>query len=145
MLDTSLTERLREPNPQRYRHDEIPTNSAMDALERIGTALDFGRRDKIIIPDSQFDLRPAAPEFDLAVILPDWSPEHRQRLLSRAVFDPATFGRALLHNDNQGVVRSYLAARWLRRRRQANASVADIFQLLFATTYGIDVVRPSMT
>jgi len=145
MLDTSLTERLREPSPQRYRHDEIPTTRAMDALERIGTALAFGRRDKIIIPDSQFDLRPAAPEFDLAAILPDWSPEHRQRLLSRAVFDPATFGHARLHNDNQGVVRSYLAARWLRRRHQANASVADIFQLLFATTYGIDVVRPSMT
>ena len=61
------------------------------------------------------------------------------------MFNPATFGRARLHNDNQGVVRSYLAARWLRRRRQANASVADIFQLLFAATYGIDVVRPSMT
>ena len=145
MLETSLIERLREPSPQRYRHDELPTTRAMEALERIGAALDFGRRDKIIIPDSQFDLRPVAPEFDLAAILPDWSPEHRQRLLSRAVFDPATFGLARLHNDNQGVVRSYLAARWLRRRRQANASVADIFQLLFATTYGIDLVRPSMS
>jgi hypothetical protein len=145
MLDTSLTERLREPNHQRYRYDEIPTTRAMEALERIGAALDFGRTDKIIIPDSQFDLRPAAPDFDLAAILPDWSPEHRQRLLSRAVFDPATFGSARLHNDNQGVVRSYLAARWLRRRRHANASVADIFHLIFATTYGVDVVRPSMT
>jgi hypothetical protein len=145
MLDISLTERLREPNPQRYRHDEIPTTRAMDALERIGAALDFGRTDKVIIPDSQFDLRPAVPDFDLAAILPDWSPEHRQRPLSRAAFDPATFGRARLHNDNQGVVRSYLAARWLRRRLHANASVADIFQLLFATTYGVDVVRPSIT
>ena len=51
MLDTSLTERLREPNPQRYRHDEIPTTRAMEALERIGAALDFGRTDKIIIPE----------------------------------------------------------------------------------------------
>ena len=145
MLETSLTERLHEAATQRYRHDEIPSRRAMDALERIGAALDFGRTDKIIIPDSQFDLRPAAPDFDLAAILPDWSPEHRRRLLSRAVFDPATFGRARLHNDNQGVVRSYLAARWLRRRRRENASFADIFRLLFATTYGIEVVRPSMT
>ncbi len=144
MLDASLTERLREPNLQRDRRDEITTTRAVDALERIGAALDFGRTDTIIIPDSQFALRVGAPHFDLPAILPDWSAEHRQRLLSRAVFDPATFGRARLHNDNQGVVRSYLAARWLRKRRQTNASLEDIFELLFATTYGAAVVRPSM-
>jgi hypothetical protein len=59
------------------------------------------------------DFRSAVSDFDLAAILPDWSPEHHQRLLSRAVFDPATFGYVRLHNDNQGVVRSFLAARWL--------------------------------
>jgi hypothetical protein len=31
---------------------------------------------------------------DLAQVLPDWSPQDRTRLLSRPVFDPATFGRA---------------------------------------------------
>lgn len=144
MFETSLTERLREPSPRRFRNDEISATQAMDALERIGAALTFGRTDKIIIPDSQLDVKPAATDFDLGAILPDWSASHRQRLLSRAAFDPATFGRARLHNDNQGDVRSYLAARWLHKRRQANASHADIAQLLFAKTYGVDVVRPSL-
>ena len=34
MLNTSLTERLREPNRQHYRQDEIPPTRAMNALER---------------------------------------------------------------------------------------------------------------
>ncbi len=145
MLETSIQERLKEPDPARYRRDEIPITRAMTALKRIGAALEFGQTNTILIPDSQVDFQPVGPGFDLADILPDWSPEHRQRLLSRAVFDPATFGRARLHNDNRGDVRSYLAARWLHDRRQTNASVQQILQLLFDTTYGVDVIRPSMT
>jgi len=145
MLDESLRQRLREPDPARYRNDEVLTTRAMEALERVGAALDFGRTDKIVIPDSQLSFQPAAPDFNLDAILPDWSAGHRLRLLSRPVFDPATFGRVRLHNDNLGEVRSYLAARWLWKRRQTNASFADIFQLLFATTYGVSVIRPSMT
>ncbi len=45
--------------------------------------------------------------------------------LTRPVFDPATFGRARLHNDNEGVVRGYLAARWFDRLRKANLSLKE--------------------
>ena len=76
--------------------------------------------------------------------MPDWSAEHRRQLLTRAVFDPATFGRIRLHNDNQGVVRGYLAARWLYRRRQANCPIPTLLDLLFADTYGVSVIKPSV-
>jgi hypothetical protein len=64
--------------------------------------------------------------------------------LQRAIFDPATFGRARFHNDNRGVVRAYLTARWLNRLRKHNLSQQGLFDLLFSETYGVEVIKPSM-
>jgi hypothetical protein len=64
--------------------------------------------------------------------------------LSQPVFDPATFGRARLHNDNEGAVRGYLAAQWLHRLHSGNLTRGELFDLLFATSYGIKLVKPSM-
>lgn len=143
MLEASLIERLREPNPLHAQNDPIDFEHASRALERIGAALVFGRADKLSIPDPEIMATPSI-DFDLAQVLPDWSAEHRRRLLTRAVFDPATFGRVRLHNDSLAEVRSYLAARWLVRRRQENCSVRDLLDLLFAESYGLSLIKPSV-
>jgi hypothetical protein len=144
MLATSLRERLRESDPVRARHDVIDIDRAGQALERIGAALVFGRLITLSIPDGEIVLTGPNPGFDLAHVLPDWSETDRARLLGRPVFDPATFGRVRLHNDNEGVVRAYLAARWLQRLRQANLSRTGLFNLLFADVYGVQLVKPSL-
>lgn len=145
MLESSLTAWVREPNPDRARGDSLDETRAVHAIERIGAALVFGRKATIAIPDSEL-LRPEDERpLDLALVLPDLSIQDRARLLSRPFFDPATFGRARLHNDNQGVVRGYLTARWLHRLRGGgNLSRGELFALLFATTYGIKLVKPSL-
>ena len=84
------------------------------------------------------------PPLRLADILPDWTPLHLPHLLARPVFDPATFCRVRLHNDNEGVVRGYLAAHWLKHLLESNLSLTAIFDLLFASTYGVSLTRPSM-
>jgi hypothetical protein len=142
MMELSLAERLQEPDPQRARTDPIEHSRAMRALERVGASLVFGRFDTLTIPDPETASGTQTSELDL--ILPDWSSEHRRRLLARAVFDPATFGRVRLHNDNQGAVRSFLTANWLLRRRQENCSVRDLLDLVFAESYGYSVVKPSL-
>ncbi|HEX3664504.1 MAG TPA: hypothetical protein VHU23_04640 [Rhizomicrobium sp.] len=138
MIDLSIRERLKEP--ERSGADEIPAERAILALERIGAALAFGRVDRLTIPDPDQN-----SEVNLTEILPDWSPNHIQRLLSRAIFDPATFGTVRLHGDNEGVVRSFLAARWLlRRQQQPGFSKGDLRDLLFSNTYGLKLVKPSL-
>jgi hypothetical protein len=144
MLATSLRERSDENDPARARHDAIDADRAADALDRIGAALVLGRATTLSIPDNEIILAETNSGFDLADILPDWGGKDRSRLLGRAVFDPATFGRVRLHNDNEGVVRGYLAARWLHRLRQANLSRTGLFGLLFADVYGVQVVKPSL-
>jgi hypothetical protein len=144
MVEMSLTERIQEPNPQYALTDPIAPDHAMWALERIGAAMVFGRFDRLDIPDPEIVLSSSDPKHHLDQILPDWPPEHRRRLLARAVFDPATFGRVRLHNDNVGDVRALLAAKWLLRRRRENCSVRDLLDLLFADSYGYSLIKPSL-
>jgi len=144
MLETSLKERLREPDLGRARRDALDSDRAFAALERIGAALVMARVRTITIPDTAISLSDESPPLDLADILPDWSPVDRARLLTRPVFDPATFGRARLHNDNEGVVSAYLASRWIERLRGANLSRGAVLELLFGDTYGLKLIKPSM-
>lgn len=144
MIEVSLSERLQEVNPLHAQNDPISLEAAFQALERIGAAMVFGRVDKIAIPDLSMSAATRPQGLVLREVLPDWSDEHRRRLLSRAAFDPATFGAVRLHNDNAGVVRAFLAARWLARRRRENCTWPEIRALLFTERYGIALIRPSL-
>lgn len=143
MVEGSIGERLKERNPDRTRGDDLDGVTALRAAERIGAAMVFGRQTTIAIPDRERELL-SDSSLDLADILPDWPGDDRLRLLTRPIFDPATLGRVRFHNDNDGTVRSFLAARWLMRLRQANLSSAGLFRLLFADSYGLEVIRPSL-
>jgi hypothetical protein len=143
VLATSINERLRETNAFHAQSDPIAEDRALLAVERVGAAFVFGRRDKLSISDSEISFA-ASPDFDPAHVLPDWSAEHRGRLLMRPVFDPGTFGRVRLHNDNLGEVRSYLAARWLKCRRAQNVPLHALLDLLFADSYGVSLIKPSL-
>lgn len=144
MLDVCLRERLHEPNPDRSRQDSLDLERAYSAIERVGAAMIFARRDTVTVPDAEIDLSEHTSHIDLSDVLPEWSPQDRARLLTRAVFDPATLGRVRLHNDNEGAVRSYLAARWLRRLSAMELSSQDLLDLLFGEEHGLQVVRPCM-
>lgn len=143
MLQLSVQERLQE-DPRKARHDPLAVDRGMNALERIGASLLLGRLTDIVIPDSSISLVSEAPGLDLAEVLPDWSGEDRAHLLSRAVFDPASAGRARLHNDNEGNVRSFLAAQWLRRLVVGGCPQSAVTRLLFSKKYGVALVKPTM-
>lgn len=144
MIEASLRERVREVDPDRARRDPLAAERAQRGLERIGAALVFGRQTTIAIPDKDAPIEDARPAVTIDDVLPDWPSEDRLQLLTRPAFDPATFGRARLHNDNEGVVRAHLAARWLHRLRQANLPQRRLHDLLFSRTYGVELIKPSM-
>lgn len=145
MLELSLVERLKETNTARVRGDALSVEHAMTALERIGASLVLQRLDTLVVPDATLDLRDDIPALSLTEVLPDWSSAARTGLLMRPVFDPATPGFVRIHNDNDGAVRGYLAARWLHRlRTKGNCPRSRLFALLFAETYGVRLVKPSM-
>jgi hypothetical protein len=83
MLEKGLAERLREPNPDRARHDSLDAERAFQGLERIGAALVLGRTRTIAIPGATLSLTDATAPLDLADVLSDWSAENRALLLTR--------------------------------------------------------------
>jgi hypothetical protein len=145
MTEVGLRERLQEADPGRGRRDSLDVERAKHGLERIGAALVFGRQATVAIPDSDAQLETEGTVARIDGVLPDWSSKDRMKLLTRPAFDPATFGRARLHNDNEGVVRAYLAARWLQRLRRANLPQRRLHDLLFSRTYEVELVKPSMS
>lgn len=144
MIEASLRERVQETDPDRARRGRLDVLRAQRGLERIGAALVFGRQTTIMIPDKDAPIEDTRGAVNIDDVLSDWSSEDRLQLLTCPAFDPATFARARLHNDNEGVVRAYLAARWLQWLRETNLPQRRLHDLLFSRTYGIELVKPSM-
>ncbi|MGF6447125.1 hypothetical protein [Paraburkholderia youngii] len=144
MVRQSLRERLKETNTDRRRYDRLVPETTMLGLERVGGAIVLARSNTIAIPDGGARATRGQDGLDINEVLKDWAGDDRAALVNRAVFDPVAGGRMRLHNDNEGVVSSYLAACWLRRLREANLSGRALHRLLFAHTYGVDLIRPAM-
>jgi hypothetical protein len=143
MLEANLHERLTEANSERARNSSLDLDSAMRSLERVGAALVLGQTRDIEIDDGACRDMPSEG-LRLADALSDVAPALQRELLRAAIFIPASVGLARLQNDNNGVVRSYLAARWMRRMLRQNCPWSAVRGLLFSQTYGVDTVKPSM-
>lgn len=143
MLELNISERLTEPDPDRAKSIKLDQASGMAALERIGAALVLGKLRDIEIPDSG---NRAEPQLALRLrdVLPDMPQSLQSNLINSAVFVPSGIGMVRLHNDNEGAVSSYLAARWLKRLLDKNCPWSAVESLLFASTYGKRVVKRSM-
>lgn len=144
MIEASLAARLLDPDAKRRRHDPLDRVRGGEALDRIGAGFLFCQRDSLRVPTTGLDLAPPENSVPIEGLLPDWSDGDRLLLLGRPVFDPATLGRAQLHNDNEGTLRSYLAARWFNRLLEKGCRVSVVLDLLFADLYGYRLVRPQM-
>ena len=128
-------------SPDRPDAGVLADRRAMQGAERLALALTLARTGVIQSPDRALDMERADGALDPARILDDWTPEERQALLRRALFDPATYGRVRFHHRT---VREYLAARRLRHLRDNGMTTRALFRLLFASRHGFDVVLPSM-
>lgn len=147
MLEQSINERLLETDPDRQRGHALTLERSLAAMRRIGASLTLQRIDSIAVPDSEASLDHTGPivACNLVELLPDWRADECLSLLSLPMFDAATGGYVRLHNDNEGEVRGYLTARWLQRLRlHDNCPWHTVRDLLFAETYDVEVVRPSM-
>ncbi len=76
--------------------------------------------------------------------MPDWEPAKRLGLLGRPVFDPATFGaRAAAQRQRRRRAR-LSRGKVVASAAQRGLPTQTLLDLLFATVYGIDLVKPSM-
>jgi hypothetical protein len=140
--EANVRAKLRD-KPDRPDHGALSEDQARIGAERLALALVLTRTRTIRAPEEAFGSESAEGVLDPAAILSDWTPQQRQALLSRALFDPATYGRVRFHHRS---VQEYLAAKRLGALRQTSMgmSAKSLHRLLFAKRYGMHLVIPSM-
>ena len=138
--EANVNAKLKE-DPDRADAGHLSDTRAREGAERLALAMTLTRTRTIWIPEQTVDVQRADGALDASVVLGDWDHVRRRVLLSRGIFDPATYGRVRFHHRS---VQEYLAAWRLRRLREKGLSTKAIFRFLFAERYGVQVVIPSM-
>jgi hypothetical protein len=127
--------------PGRRDSGVLSDERARSGAERLALALALTHTRTIQSPEQTLVSERAEGVLDPEEILTDWTPEERQTLLRRALFDPATYGRVRFHHRS---VQEYLAACRLKNLSGKGMPVKSLHRLLFAEFYGVLLVRPSM-
>ena len=141
MLVFNITTKLKETNPDRDSLSPLAPNKARAGVEMLAAALTFMRSSAVALPDSGPRQEDMLNCTQADGVLPSWTAPERQALLTRAIFDQATYGRARFHHRS---VREYLTAEWLVRLLEQGKSRRAVEELIFASRHGLKVVPPSL-
>ncbi len=125
IIEHDVTTKLRE-TVERRAGFPLSEARAREGAEALAVATVLCKRQQFKVPDDTF----VAPDaLDAASCLPDdWKPGEVAALLSRPLFDGATYGQIRFHHRR---VSEYLAAQWIRRRMAAGCPMHALEQLLF--------------
>jgi len=125
IIEHDVTTKLRE-TIQRRANFPLSEARAREGAEALAVATVLCKRQQFKVPDDTF----VAPDaLDAASCLPDdWTPGEVAALLSRPLFDSATYGQIRFHHRR---LSEYLAAQWIRRRMAAGCPTRALEQLLF--------------
>lgn len=141
MLEENLRFRLDDPNQDRKDQSGLSLNRLRQGAETLaaccvlcglptiaagGAGASTLSEGSILIPEEA---------------LPNWTPDEIKALVTRPLFDPATYGRVRFHHR---MVREYLAACWLAQRIESGRSLNVLFDLFFQSIDGRILSRPAL-
>jgi len=138
IIEHEVTTKLRETT---QRHTTFPLSelNAREGAEALAVATILCKRYQFKIPDDTYQ---APDALDAASCLPaDWVPAYVAALLSRPLFDSATYGQIRFHHRR---VAEYLAACWFCRRMSEGCPTHVLCQQLFEEVRGTPVPRRSL-
>ena len=134
MLEENIRHKLEEHNPA---HDRRPTGltpqRCREGVEALAAACVLCERPLIALPDPEIVREPPARYFTPGEVLSGWTPDDIRALLTRAIFDQATFGRVRFHDST---VREYLAACWMANRINAGQRLSRVRRFVLGEAFG---------
>lgn len=128
-IETKLTE-----HPDRT--SQLSAARARDGSQRLALAAILSQRVAFQLPGEDAD-QFATEALVPGKLLPDWSDADTKQLLTRGLFDEATYGRVRIHHRQS---QEYLAAQELCRMVEQGWPQADLESLLFRDSNGVFVV-----
>jgi hypothetical protein len=119
--------------------DPLSIGDALAGAQSLAASTNFCREFNFKVPDDSYV---ASNAIDPRVVLPaDWRTDQIKALLTRPIFDGASYGRIRFHHRR---VAEYLAAQWLSQRMREGCPVGELNGLLFAHIGSAEVLRPSL-
>jgi len=138
IIEHDVTAKLKE-TVQRHANFPLSEARAREGAESLAVATILCKRQQFKVPDDTF-VAPGA--LNAAGCLPaDWTPGEVASLLSRPLFDSATYGQIRFHHRR---VSEYLAAHWIRRRMSEGCPIRVLEQLLFDNARPTPVPRRTL-
>ena len=111
LIEHNVSQKLKETNLDRPKAHSLPLGEARIGTIILAAASTLCRKSALLLPDETIDPDRAASALDPQDVLPDWPSENVDALLTRAIFDEATYGRVRFHHRS---VTEYLTALWLK-------------------------------
>jgi len=139
LIENSLMLLLRETEPRETTDLLTPIN-ARQGSEVLAAAVLLCGNLNIRVPDDAFV--PATPALEAAKCLPGtWSTGERRTLLTRPLFDGATYGTIRFHHRR---MMEYLAVSWMNRCMDAGCPLDRLEDILFERHQGDYILRPNL-
>ncbi|MEQ9145519.1 MAG: hypothetical protein RLO08_14295 [Parvibaculaceae bacterium] len=139
LMENQIKRRLKERDPDRATTTPLTVERCQQGAEILAAACTLGKKSRIVLADkiAGADADGVSPK----EVLPDWTPNEIEALLSRQVFDAPIYGSVRFHDRD---LREYLTAKWAFRLLQSGGARRKIERLFFRRQYGIEVIVPSM-
>lgn len=128
MIELNVREKLGE-DPE--RRSCLPHARALVGASALAGTATLCRSFAFALPGDTVNAQGDADAIDPRSVLPDWSDDEIHQLLTRPMFDEATYGRVRIHHRS---VQEYLAAQWLLGLLQAGMPRRRLDDLLFPNT-----------
>ncbi|MGA1823960.1 MAG: hypothetical protein ACMUIP_04780, partial [bacterium] len=139
LIEHNLTLSLRE-SETRERNDPLTPEDARQGAEALAAAALLCRNLNFKVPDDAHI--PDTAALDAAICLPStWSAIQRRALLSRPLFDGATYGCIRFHHRR---MMEYLATSWLNERMRDGCPLERLDDLLFEHYQEDYILRPAL-
>jgi hypothetical protein len=138
LLEANVTQKLDEHNPQHAHGGRLSSERAWQGAAALAFAATVCKCPAIRLPGSDWMARPGT--LDPKRIILDWSEPEIRQLLSRSLFDEATYGRVRFHHRD---TREYLAAKWIIQHCR-ELGHDGLKKLFIREVHGQRLVIPSM-
>jgi hypothetical protein len=134
MVEANVCHKLEEQNPAYDRREaSLTAGRCREGAEALAAACILCERPLVALPDPELELNPPLRSFPPLQVLGDWTASEIRSLLTKAIFDPATYGRVRFHDP---MVRDYLAACWMAERVRAGQRYSRVRRFVIGDAFG---------
>ena len=141
LIQHNVDKKLQEFDTTRPKIGEVSMELLYEGAEKLASAIILCKKSFIALPDEYTIKSLLENSINPKEILKDWESNKINNLLSRGIFDEATYGKVQFHHR---AVVEFLTANFFKDLINNKSPKPGIFDLLFGDSFGEKVIKPYM-